>query len=85
MQIPRIDPRNLAGLADKVVGLAKEVVGTLTSQDRLTRAGQTQQDKGTERLKAVQAELRADLHETQAATAERAQRTAQKTKETVNS
>jgi uncharacterized protein YjbJ (UPF0337 family) len=85
MQIPRIDPENLGGLVDKIVGLGKEVVGTLTGQDRLTEAGQTQQDKGTERLKAVQAELRADVHESKATAAEQAQRAAQKTKEKVNS
>lgn len=85
MQIPRIDPKNAAGLADKVVGLAKEVVGTLTNQDRLRKAGQVQQDKGTERLKAVQAQARADGHEAQATAAEQAQKAAQNTKEAVNS
>lgn len=84
MQIPRIDPGNALGLMDKAVGLGKEVVGTLTGQDRLTKAGRVQQQKGTERIKAVQASLRADAHEAKAAGAERAQRSAQKTKEAVN-
>ncbi len=84
MQIPRIDPRNVSGLIDKAVGLGKEVAGTLTGQDRLRRAGQVQQEKGTERLKAVQAQLRADSHDAQATAAEGSQRTAQKTKEAVH-
>ena len=85
MQIPRIDPKNLAGLADKIVGLGKEIVGTVTDRDNLRKAGQVQQEKGTERLKAVQASVRAETHEAKAASAERAQRSAQKTKEAVNS
>ncbi|WP_375502171.1 hypothetical protein [uncultured Jatrophihabitans sp.] len=85
VQIPRIDPKNAAGLADKVIGLGKEVVGTITSRDRLTKAGQVQQEKGTERLKAIQAQLQSEAHESKAAAADRAQKAAQNTKETVNS
>jgi uncharacterized protein YjbJ (UPF0337 family) len=84
VQIARIDPKNLLGLVDKIVGLGKEIVGSLTKQDRLTKAGQVQQDKGTERIKAVQAQLEADAHETRAAAAGRAQKSAQNTKEAVN-
>ena len=84
MQIPRIDPSNALGLMDKVVGLGKEIVGSATGRDRLKKAGQVQQEKGTERLKAIEAELRADKHETKAAAAERAQKSAQRTKEAVN-
>lgn len=84
MQIPRIDPRNTVGLLDKVVGLGKEIVGSATGRDQLKKAGQVQQEKGTERLKAIEAELRADKHETKAAAAERAQKSAQRTKEAVN-
>jgi uncharacterized protein YjbJ (UPF0337 family) len=81
MQIPRIDPKNVAGLADKVVGLGKEIFGTVANRDRLTKAGQVQQEKGTERLKAVQAEVSAKTHKAKAASAESAQRSAQRTKE----
>ena len=84
MQIPRIDPRNTVGLLDKVVELGKEIVGSATGRDQLKKAGQVQQEKGTERLKAIEAELRADKHETKAAAAERAQKSAQRTKEAVN-
>ena len=85
MQIPRIDPKNAAGLADKIIGLGKEIVGTLTSQDRLTKAGQVQQEKGTERLKAIQAQLQSETHDAKAQAAGRAQKSAQNTKEAVNS
>ena len=85
MQIPRIDPKNAAGLIDKVVGLGKEITGTVLDNDRLTKAGQVQQDKGTERLKAVQSAVEAQTHKSKAAAAESAQRSAQNTKEAVNS
>jgi uncharacterized protein YjbJ (UPF0337 family) len=85
MQIPRIDPKNAAGLIDKVVGLGKEIAGTVLDRDQLKKAGQVQQDKGTERLKAIQSELEAKSHKAKAATAEQSQRGAQKTKEAVNS
>ena len=85
MQIPRIDPKNAVGLVDKIVGLGKEIAGTVLSNDRLRKAGQVQQDKGTERLKAVQAEVEAQTHKAKAASAESAQRSAQRTKEAVNS
>jgi uncharacterized protein YjbJ (UPF0337 family) len=85
MQIARIDSKNALGLIDKVVGLGKEIVGSVTGRDRLAKAGQIQQDKGTERIKAVKAQLEAQTHETKAAAAGRAQKTAQKQKEAVNS
>jgi uncharacterized protein YjbJ (UPF0337 family) len=84
MQIPRIDANNALGLLDKVVGLGKEIAGNVIGRERLIKAGQTQQDKGTERLKAVQSELRARQHQAKAAAAQRSQRTAQKAKEAVN-
>ncbi|SHH56862.1 hypothetical protein SAMN05443575_4107 [Jatrophihabitans endophyticus] len=81
MQIPRIDPKNAAGLVDKVVGLGKEIVGTVAGNDRLANAGQVQQDKGTERLKATKAQTRADGHEAKANAAEQRQKAAQSVKE----
>jgi len=85
LQIPRIDPKNASGLLDKVVGLGKEIAGTFANNDRLRKAGQVQQDKGTERLKAIKAEVEAKSHQTKANSAERAQKSAQKTKEAVHS
>jgi uncharacterized protein YjbJ (UPF0337 family) len=84
LQIPRIDPKNAAGLLDKVVGLGKEIAGTVANNDRLTKAGQVQQDKGAERLKAIKAEFEAKGHQAKATSAESAQKSAQKTKEAVH-
>jgi uncharacterized protein YjbJ (UPF0337 family) len=84
VQIPRIDPKNALGLVDKIVGLGKEILGSVLGQDRLTKAGQVQQDKGGERIEAVKAEVEAEAHETKAAAAGRAQESAQNTKEAVN-
>ena len=84
MQIPRIDPKNAVGLVDKIVGLGKEIAGTVLNQDRLRKAGQVQQDKGTERLKAVQAQVKSETQRAKASSAESSQRAAQKTKEAVN-
>ncbi len=83
MQIPRIDAKNAAGLLDKVVGLGKEILGSLTSQDRLTKAGQVQQQKGSERIEAIKAQLQAETHDTKASAAAQAQKSAQNTKEAV--
>jgi microcystin-dependent protein len=84
MQIPRVDPKNAAGLVDKLVGLGKEIAGTVLDREQLKKAGQVQQEKGTERLKAVESELDAKSHQAKAASAEQAQRSAAQTKEAVN-
>jgi uncharacterized protein YjbJ (UPF0337 family) len=85
MQVPRIDPKNLQGLLDKMVGLGKEIVGSLLNNDDLTEAGQVQQEKAGERIKALRAEVRADSHEAKATAAEQTQKRAQRAKETVDS
>ena len=85
MQIPRIDSKNALGLVRKVVGLGKEIVGSVTGNSRLAKAGEVQQEKGTERIKAVRAEADAKKQEAEGAAAERAQRTAQGWKESVDS
>lgn len=85
MQIPRIDAKNAAGLLSKIAGLGKEIVGNVVGNDRLVKAGQVQQDKGTERLKAIRDQAQATKHEAKSAAAERAQRAAQRRKESVNS
>ncbi len=83
MQIPRIDTSNAAGLLDKVVGLGKEIVGSVTGRDRLTKSGQVQQKKGTERIEVVRAQAQAAAHDTRATAAERAQKRTQQSKEEV--
>lgn len=85
MQIPRIDSKNALGLLSKVIGLGKEIAGSVIGNDRLAKAGQVQQDKGTERLKAVRDQAQASKHETKSAAAERGERAAQRRKESVSS
>lgn len=84
VQIPRIDPKNAVGLLDKVVGLGKEITGTVIGNDRITDAGQVQQDKGTERLKAIKAQAKAESYSGRAAASEARQKSAQTVKEASN-
>jgi uncharacterized protein YjbJ (UPF0337 family) len=80
MRIPRIDYKDASGLLDKIVGLGKEVVGELVDDTRLIEAGEAQQDKGTEKLKALREQAKADAHEAKAQTFEAKQRSAQAAK-----
>ncbi len=66
MRIPHVSPKNAAGFAHKVVGLGKELTGEIVGKRSLVEAGEAQQDKGTEQLKALRAELKADGHEASA-------------------
>jgi hypothetical protein len=84
MRIPRIDPKNTLGLFDKVIGLGKEIVGSVVGNDRVAKAGQVQQEKGTERMKAVRAQTEAKGHQAKAGSAEQAQKAAQRRKESVS-
>jgi len=47
------------GLADKTVGLVFEVAGTVVGNERLKDAGRDRQDAGTERLRAVEEDVKA--------------------------
>jgi uncharacterized protein YjbJ (UPF0337 family) len=79
MRVPRINPKDATGLFDKVVGLGKEIVGVVVDEDRLITAGEAQQDKGTEKLKALRSQAKADAHRAKArahATKERAAQSA---------
>ena len=80
MRIPRIDPKDATGLIDKVVGLGKEVVGEVFDEKRLIEAGEAQQAKGTEKLKAIREQAKADAHKAQAKTYDERERAAQKAK-----
>jgi len=80
VRIPRIDPKDATGLFDKVVGLGKEVVGEVFDKQRLIEAGEAQQAKGTERLKAVREQTKADAHQAKARTYEQREKSAQKAK-----
>jgi uncharacterized protein YjbJ (UPF0337 family) len=80
MRIPRIDAKDATGLFDKVVGLGKEVMGEVLDQQRLVDAGEAQQAKGTEKLKAIREQAKADAHKAKASTLDQRERAAQKAK-----
>ncbi|MBV9292212.1 MAG: hypothetical protein JO222_07165 [Frankiales bacterium] len=77
MRIPRVDPKDATGLYDKVVGLGKEITGEIFDQQRLIEAGEAQQAKGTEKLKAIREQAKADGHKAKAKAYESKQRAAQ--------
>jgi uncharacterized protein YjbJ (UPF0337 family) len=80
MRIPRIDPKDATGLFDKVVGLGKEVAGEVFDNHRLIEAGESQQAKGSEKLKAVRQQAKAEAHKAKAEGFEQRERAAQKAK-----
>jgi uncharacterized protein YjbJ (UPF0337 family) len=80
MRIPRIDPKDATGLFDKVIGLGKEVFGEVFDEQRLIEAGEAQQAKGTEKLKAIREQAKADAHKAKAQTLDARERAAQKAK-----
>ena len=80
MRIPRIDPKDATGLFDKVVGLGKEVFGEVFDEQRLIEAGEAQQAKGTEKLKAIREQAKADGHQAKAKAFDERERAAQKAK-----
>lgn len=78
--LPRVNLDHASGLVDKVVGLGKEIVGTLYDEDRLVTAGTAQQGKGTEKLEALRSQAKAETHRRNASAANRRQRSAQTAK-----
>ena len=81
MQLGRIDLNKLRGLADKALGLSKEVVGTVAGSERLEREGEEQQERATEQLRALRDEVKAERKEAKAQALEARQRSAQRAKE----
>ena len=63
---PRVDAKDATGLFDKVVGLGKEITGEIFDQQRLIESGEAQQAKGTEKLKAIREQTKADAHKAKA-------------------
>ena len=78
--IPSVSPKNVAGIADKVIGLGKEVVGEVIDNENLVQAGEAQQTKGTERLKALRAEAKAEAHNAKAEAQEKREKAAKNAK-----
>jgi uncharacterized protein YjbJ (UPF0337 family) len=80
MRIPRVDPKDATGLFDKVVGLGKEITGEIFDRESLIKAGEAQQAKGTEKLKAIRQQTKADVHKAKAQTYDAKERAAQRAK-----
>jgi hypothetical protein len=84
MKIGHIDLNQLQGFSDKLVGLGKEVVGTVVGRDGIADEGRAQQETGTARLKALRAEAEADTARVKAKAEEKRQQAAQQRKERAN-
>ena len=80
MRIPRVDPKDATGLFDKVLGLGKEIAGEVFDQQNLIEAGEAQQAKGTEKLKAIREQAKADAHKSKAKALDSKERMAQSAK-----
>jgi uncharacterized protein YjbJ (UPF0337 family) len=80
MRVPRIDPQDATGLFDKVVGLGKEITGEVFDRQRLIEAGEAQQAKGTEKLKAIRERTKAEGHKAQARSLDAKEHAAQRAK-----
>jgi uncharacterized protein YjbJ (UPF0337 family) len=76
-----IDVNKLRGVADKGLGLTKELMGTLVGNERLEREGEAQQERATEQLRALRKEVEAERHEAKAEAMEQRQKVAQRAKE----
>jgi uncharacterized protein YjbJ (UPF0337 family) len=66
MQIGTVDINKLRGVGEKFIGLWKETVGVLVGNDNLQNAGEAQQEKATETLKALRDEAKAQAKESKA-------------------
>ncbi len=80
MQIANIDLNKLRGLGDKILGLYKEIAGTVVGNDKLTQEGEAQQERATEQLRALRSEIKAEAKEAKAELFEQKQKAAQHAK-----
>ena len=80
MRLGSIDLSKLRSLGDKAAGLSTELVGAVTGNDALQDAGQAQQDKASERLRAMRAEVKAEEKDAKADALEKRQKAAQAAK-----
>lgn len=76
MKLGTVDINKLRSIGDKAVGLSKELVGAVTGNDAMQEAGEAQQEKATERLKALRSEVKAEAKEAKADTLEQRQKLA---------
>jgi uncharacterized protein YjbJ (UPF0337 family) len=80
MRIGNLELDHVCGLGDKFVGLGKELAGTVIGNDRLQDAGEAQQARGTESLKALRKQAKAQAKEAKAESFEQQQKAAQRAK-----
>lgn len=80
MKVGTVDISKLKSLGDKAAGLSKELVGTLTGNERLQDAGEAQQEKATEMLRALRSEAKAQAKEAKAEVLQERQKAAQAAK-----
>ena len=80
MRVGNVELDHIRGLGDKFVGLGKEIAGTVIGHDRLQEAGEAQQARGTESLKALRKQAKAQAKDTKAQTFEQQERAAQRAK-----
>ena len=80
MQIGTVDLNKLRGVADKAIGLGKELLGVLTGNDTLQHEGEAQQERASAELKALRAEIEAEKKDAVAELHEQRQKAAQKAK-----
>ena len=59
-------PQAGVALAEKAVGLTKEVWGTFLNSERLRESGQAQQRKASEKLESIEHEVKADVERAKA-------------------
>ena len=80
MRIGNLELDHIRGLGDKFVGLGKELAGTVVGSDRLQEAGEAQQARGTESLKALRKQAKAQSKQAKADTFEQQEKAAQRAK-----
>ena len=80
MRIGNLELDHVRGLGDKFVGLGKELAGTVVGNDNLQEAGEAQQARGTESLKALKKQAKAQAKESKAETFEQQEKAAQRAK-----
>ena len=80
MRVANLELNHFRGLGDKFVGLGKEIAGTVIGNDRLQEAGEAQQSRGAESLKALRKQAKAQTKQAKAETFEQQERAAQRAK-----
>ena len=81
MRLGSIDISKLRSIGDKAVGLSKEAFGAVTGNESLQEAGEAQQEKASERLRAMRAEVKAEQKDAKADVLQKRQKAAQAAKD----